>query len=102
MTVYRFHAIKHRAIKSGMCVDCGKRTRRQVTFEQTLNPFNKLPDGTVKSARDISLELAEEAETWRAEPIQCGSCETAARERRYAERHAKSTSDSPARLDGQR
>lgn len=74
MTVYRFQEVDFIAHKAGKC-GCGKRRSRQKRFWQTLNPFNKNADGSVKSAEDIHEELRAKADTWRAEPITCSSCE---------------------------
>lgn len=56
------------------CVTCGKRRVRRRKFWQTLNPFNKNPDGTVKSELDISRELAAQIAVW--QPTECGCAGT--------------------------
>lgn len=64
MTVYRFSDVGliHRA--KGACPGCGKTVWRQRRFSQTLNPFNRNADGTVKTERDIMVELRAEAAEW--------------------------------------
>lgn len=62
------------ATKSVKCPVCGKRLRRSRKFYQTMNPFNKLPDGTIKSANDIYLELRAQAKTWEATAERCQKC----------------------------
>jgi len=64
MTEYRFPDVGliHRA--TGVCPVCGKTVRRQRRFWQTLNPFNRNADGTVKTERDIQEELRAEAAAW--------------------------------------
>jgi hypothetical protein len=39
-----------------------------------MNPFNKLPDGTVKSADDIYRELRVEAKAWETTAERCPKC----------------------------
>ena len=66
-----FREIDFKAKKSGKCTVCGKRRTRQKKFRQTLNPFNKNEDGTVKSVLDIQVECFHQAELWKKEPINC-------------------------------
>lgn len=78
----RFQPLRQRATRTGKCTVCGKAATRSTTFEQTLNPWNKHPDGCVKSARDIGRELATEAAAWSAEPpthVKCESTEDGGR-----------------------
>ena len=59
------------------CIVCGKKVRKQKTFTETENPFNKNKDGSVKSVEDTykSLELA--AENWQAgmDRSTCSKCD---------------------------
>ena len=78
----RFQALTRQATRAGKCTVCGKAATRSTTFGQTLNPFNKHPDGTIKSARDIYRELEAEATAWAAEPpthLKCESTEDGGR-----------------------
>jgi hypothetical protein len=59
-----FEVVCHRAVKSLPCPGCGKRLRRQRTFEQTINPYNRNADGTVKTRAEIRQELITEAAVW--------------------------------------
>lgn len=68
MTTYRFREIKHQASKNLPCPVCGKKLRRQRTFGQTLNPFNKNADGQVKTELEIVRELNATASDWEREP----------------------------------
>lgn len=61
------------AEKSGKC-RCGKRRTRRKKFYQTLNPFNKNADGSVKTREQIHSELKREVEQWKGEPITCDDC----------------------------
>lgn len=67
-TTYRFERVPLTVHKSVNCTVCGKKVRRQRTFEQTRNPFNKNEDGTVKNYADIYRELGEEGDAWKAKP----------------------------------
>ena len=68
MTVTKFERVQLAATKSVPCTGCGKKVRRQRTFEQMLNPFNKNADGTVKEFADIWRELEAEADEWKVQP----------------------------------
>lgn len=61
--------------KAGKCTACGKRAQRSQEFYQTLNPFNKNPDGSVKTAGDIRAALATAIAEWHAAPIYHAKCE---------------------------
>lgn len=45
----------------------GKRRKRSRSFSQTINPFNKKKDGSVKSRQDIIEELLIERNKWISE-----------------------------------
>ncbi len=68
-----FREVSLRAEKSGKCITCGKRRKRVRKFCQTINPFNKNADGTVKNRFDIRTELQTQVDKWRKEPINCCS-----------------------------
>jgi len=75
MPTYRFREIKHQASKNLPCPGCGKKLRRQRTFMQTLNPFNK-KDGVVKTELVIVRELVAQAEEWEQQPETHDACRT--------------------------
>lgn len=68
--ITRFSDIKLTAVKTYRC-SCGKRCRRQKKFYQTLNPFNKNKDGSVKTERDIIREERAKIEVWRGVADPC-------------------------------
>ena len=72
---HRFRAVKHPAVKSLPCPICGKKLRRRRTFEQTINPFNKNANGTVKTELDIVQELEAQAAAWETEAEPHSKCE---------------------------
>jgi hypothetical protein len=78
MPTYQFEKVAWSDQKCVQCPGCGKKVRRQTTFWQTLNPFNTLPDGTVKDRRDILRELVAEAEEWRKQPEWHSKCQESA------------------------
>lgn len=47
-------------------VEDGKKRQETKTFEQTLNPYNKNPNGTVKTEEEILEEVTAEAQAFRA------------------------------------
>lgn len=77
MPTYRFREIKHQASKNLPCPGCGKKLRRQRTFIQTLNPFNKNADGQVKTELEIVRELNVTAGQWENEPELHPTCTVA-------------------------
>lgn len=62
MKVY-FDVIKASATKKGKCF-CGKRLTRSKTFEHTVNPFNKNPDGSVKTREEVYRDVQQKAKDW--------------------------------------
>lgn len=66
MTTYRFDEIKQQAKKRVPCENCGKKVNRQRTFTMTENPFNRNPDGTVRTRMEIREALLEKARQWQA------------------------------------
>lgn len=81
-TVYqtvRFEEVSRWAAKTVRCAKCGKRLRRQRTFSQTINPWNRTADGRMKTRDDIVAELEAEIEEWKAQPELCSKCDDAGR-----------------------
>lgn len=60
--------------KNCKCCDCGKRLRRQRSFTQTENPWNRDVDGGPKTSQQIITECQAEAEAWRTAPERCAGC----------------------------
>jgi hypothetical protein len=81
MTTYRFEEIKRPARKRVPCAGgCGKKLSRSTTFSMTLNPFNKNPDGSIRTRRDIQEALGEQARQWESvtDDQWCTPCATSA------------------------
>jgi len=74
-TKITFERVKLSTYKTGYCKKCGKYITRSKTFDQTINPFNKLSDGTIKNRDDIFQELLKEAQQWKSEPVIHARCE---------------------------
>lgn len=71
----RFEVVKRSTRKSGKCVKCGKRCTRSRTEEGTINPFNRNPDGSIRSREEIGRDLDAKLSEWLKEPIMHASCE---------------------------
>jgi hypothetical protein len=64
MTTYRFDEVTYPVTKKVPCRACGKTLTRSTTLIQTVNPFNKNPDGTMKTEEQIWTELRAQAQAW--------------------------------------
>lgn len=74
ITVYK--EVGFSSSKSGKCPVCLKSAVRKQKFFQTINPFNRNADDTLKTAAQIMAQLCEERDTWKAEPTLHVKCET--------------------------
>lgn len=71
---YRYEPIRRTARKKTLCQGgCGRKLDRQRTFTQTINPFNRNPDGTPRNYRQVWASLGEECEAWQPEAT-CKNC----------------------------
>ena len=61
----RFREISARAERRDRCPGCGKRVTRSRTFIMTVSPFNKNPDGTVRTPVEVGRAVQAEADSWR-------------------------------------
>lgn len=59
-----FEQVKLRGIRKWIDPETGKRRQKTRWFCQTVNPFNKNPDGTVKTRTDIFRELQQKRHDW--------------------------------------
>lgn len=75
-----FEEVTRRAAKNLPCPDCGKKVRRQTTFMQTINPWNKNAAGEPKTRQEIQDELKADAAAWVQEPVRCTACREANRD----------------------
>ena len=72
---YTFPSVKHTEKRRGMCARCRKVCIRSKTFEHTVNPFNKHPDGTVKTHQEVQADVRAEGIAWAKTPLVCKGCE---------------------------
>jgi hypothetical protein len=70
----RFERIPMTVSKSVKCTGCGRRLRRQRTFGQTLNPWNRNAQGQPKTRQEILTALREQAGKWKQQPETCTAC----------------------------
>ena len=66
-----FRKIKRQARRVMRCQVCNKRLVRQHTFTMTVSPFNKNPDGSVCTPKQVAAKVQAEADAWRP-PALCG------------------------------
>ena len=77
MTIINFEEVRMYGRKTVKCAGgCGRRLKRSRKFFQTISPFNKNPDGTVKNRNDIYNELAVWVSNWEKAPEECIHCRT--------------------------
>ena len=67
MARFRFDEVCIRATRVRKDAETGKRRQESRKFWQTINPFNRMPDGRVKTRDDILDELRAERDAWLAE-----------------------------------
>lgn len=54
--------------RTGLCPTCGEKTRRSRTFQHTVNPFNRRPDGSPKTWTEVRADVEAEAAAWTPDP----------------------------------
>lgn len=64
MTTYRFQKVQCQFEQTGQCPTCLKRVTRRRTFTQTVNPFNRNDDGSVKTSAEVYAAVKAEGEAW--------------------------------------
>ena len=64
MPTYTFPPITVRRVHSGKCPVCGKTVRRSRSFTHTVNPFNRNPDGSVRTVAEVTARVNAEADLW--------------------------------------
>lgn len=63
-TTTTYEAVTVTKVMYGTCPVCGKRSRRSRTFRNTVNPFNKRPDGGVRSYAEVLDNVDRLADQW--------------------------------------
>ncbi|MGH9250334.1 MAG: hypothetical protein ACRD0W_12545 [Acidimicrobiales bacterium] len=74
-----YEPVRVRVAKNLPCPACGRKLRRQRTFQQTINPFNKNSDGSVKTRMEILSELNAKGLAWQQQPEVHSGCVEASR-----------------------
>jgi len=78
MTIINFQEIKYKKDVSGVCIECGKRKKRIISESQTVNPFNKNTDGSIKNYSEVSQSVSENLqkrlERFKNEGFVCSGC----------------------------
>lgn len=81
-TTYHFDGPSITEVRGGKCPTCGKPVTRRQTFSGTVNPFNKNPDGSVKTWDQVRAVVKARAKAWAPGP------EVFEHQRCYDARHA--------------
>lgn len=63
----RFDEIAVKATRRWVDPSTGKKRQETKVFWQTLNPFNKNADGSIKTAEQIRAEVTSQRDAWLAE-----------------------------------
>jgi hypothetical protein len=71
---YVFEPVSRSGVKTIACSGCGRKIRRQRTFEETLNPWNVNAAGEPKTRAEIYQSLAIKIEAWQSEPEHHAKC----------------------------
>lgn len=70
-----FQAIRRNVTKTVKCECCGKSLRRSTTIENTVNPWNRNDDGTVKTASQVRDDVDAQAKAWEPANRTCKTCD---------------------------
>lgn len=80
-TTYTFQGYKGRAGYTCPCDTCGKTLKRTAVVENTVNPYNKNEDGSVRTPIEVMRRAQTAAEQEAAKlqgvPVTCRDCEDA-------------------------
>lgn len=75
MAHINFQEVSITAEKQGKCSCCNKSCKIKKKFYQTLNPFNRNSEGSVKTRQEIQEEINSERQKWMKEPVKHKKCE---------------------------
>lgn len=64
-----YEEVKVTASKTAHCPICGRTTRRSFTFSQTINPFNRWPDGQPKTRAEVTTAVQAQAREWQQRTV---------------------------------
>ncbi len=60
-----FESVKTSRSKNGKCSICSKPMRCSKTFENTINPFNKNKDGSIRTYSEVLQNVERLADEWK-------------------------------------
>lgn len=66
--------------RKGNCSRCGKKRSRRLRFQQTVNPFNTNPDGSIKTYEEVAIAVRQEILSSRLLPFVCAKCDRTGRD----------------------
>lgn len=79
MTTYIYQEVKRQITLRGVCKTCGKKRTRTIAEAQTINPYNRNKDGSIKSCHEVEKSVAIELETrvkrFKEEGFICKGCQ---------------------------
>jgi hypothetical protein len=70
----KYQEVKYTKTKTESCSICGKKCTRTISASETINPFNKNPDGTVKSPKEVGQSVSEKLKRELEKPIFHDKC----------------------------
>jgi hypothetical protein len=77
VTTYRFTGPFTQRKHTGKCPSCGKKVTRTLTFEHTVNPFNRHPtEDRPKTWDEVQADVTAKADAWKPD-FTCQACESA-------------------------
>jgi hypothetical protein len=82
VTRYTFDEIKRSHTVRAACTKCGKKRQRKFTADQTVNPYNRNEDGSVKTREEVARAVEAELVVMLAKPFLCGDCDAIERRKR--------------------
>lgn len=74
-TNIRFEQMQFTGIRCSPCPVCNKKAQRQKTFHMTVSPFNKNPDGSVRTRQEVFIAVRDKALEWGKSPAYHTKCE---------------------------
>jgi len=64
-----YEQVREPATRTGPCPGCGRKTRRNRTFTETINPFNKIADKSrPKTPAEVRASVRAKAQAWQPDP----------------------------------
>ena len=76
MTVYHYEEVRAYGRKTGHCEVCGKSATRSQVFTNTINPFNRNEDGSVRTRAEVQQRVLALVREWEQGPIRHARCES--------------------------